>query len=309
MDTQQEHEFEERVRDRLQALPPELRDPADRFEQVGERVRRRSRRHTAIAVGGVAAAVALAVPVAAQLLPETTQIAPGGGVEAPSGSDDVAGYPRSTDVSPGGTRVTHLSAPITMTGTGTDTVQLGDKPEGATGVGLVLDCLSAGEFTYPDGSGLTCEEADAGIERTDPESFETQAYVVSLASGAEEIEIRATDGSSWRVMASYVSTEVTDWGVNAKGETYGVENVHGSPDLIAVVATNGKQGYVYAADLNAAGGPMPTSPEDALVQQQERLGQEFSVPVYESDGETLVGEFVIGGGGVSVDSRTVTRGP
>lgn len=51
--------------------------------------------------------------------------------------------------------------------------------------------------------------------------------------------------------------------MNAKGETYGVENIHGSPDLIRVFATNGTVGYAYVADMNIAWGE-PTSPEHAL---------------------------------------------
>ncbi|NLG21563.1 MAG: hypothetical protein GX555_09080 [Actinomycetales bacterium] len=301
MDTQRDHEqFGEQLRDRLQDLPPDLADPVDRFGQVRERVRRRRSRHTAVAVGGVAAAVALAVPVAAQLLPETAQVVPGGGTEAPSVTVAETVDPQTVDVGLGGTRVTHLSEPITTTGTGTVTVQLGEKPEGATGVAMTLDCLSAGEFTYPDGAGLICDDADAGTERIAPEDFEALAYVVSLAKGSEEFEIRATEGSSWRLTTSYVSTEVTDWGVNAKGETYGVENIHGSPDLIAVIATNGQHGYAYVADMNAAW-PEPTSPEHALELQEERGDEGVSVPVYESDGETVIGEFVIGGGGEPAD--------
>ncbi|MCK0112636.1 WS/DGAT domain-containing protein [Ornithinimicrobium sp. F0845] len=294
----------------LRDLPPDLREPADRFEQVGERVRRRRRRHTAIAVGGAVAAVALAVPVAAQLLPETAEITPGG--SETSAASEVAG----PDVGFGGTRVTHLSDPVTITGTGAMTVHLGERPEGASGVGMVLDCLSAGEFIYPDGAGMICDSADAGTELTRAEDFESLAYVVGLARGAEEVEIRATEGASWRLTASYVSTELTEWGVNAKGETYGVENVNGTPDLLAVVAINGRQGYAYVSEMNAAWG-QPTSPEHALELQEQRSGQAVSVPVYESDGETVIGEFLIGGGGDPADlgggpapsTATATWGP
>lgn len=277
----------DRLIDRLRDLPPDLPDPLDRFELIGERVRRRRRRHTAVAMGGAVAALALAVPLGAQLLPQSAQVGPGGGV------DQVTTGPVSydADLLPGGTRVTHLSEPITLTETGTATVELGSRPQGATGVGLVIDCLSAGEFIYPDGAGMIC---GTGAEPSDLEDFPSMAYVVDLDAGRDEVEIRATEGATWRLTAAYVSTEVTQWGVNAKGQTYGVENANGSPDLIAVVATNGQLGYAYVSDMNAAGGPAPTSPEDALTQQQERLGKTLSVNVYESDGETVIGEFVIG---------------
>ena len=105
---------------------------------------------------------------------------------------------------------------------------------------------------------------------------------------------------------------MTEWGVNAKGETFGVETVNGSPDLLAVIATNGKTGYAYVAGMNSAWGPQPTSPEHALQMQEERAGQTVSVPVYESDGETVIGEFVMGGTDDPAqlgDEATVTTGP
>lgn len=289
----------DRLITRLQDLPPDLPDPIDRFEQIGERVRRRRRRQTAVALGGVAAAVVLAVPLSAQLLPESAEIVPGG---ESSTSQDAA-----PNLLPGGTRVTLLSEPRTASGTGTGTVELGEPPAEATGVDIVLGCLSAGTFEYPDGAGMTCSEEDGEELRPDQ-----PGYVVPLADGQDSIVIDATEGARWQVTTTYVSTEVTEWGVNAKGETYGVENVNGSPDLFAVIATNGRHGYAYVDEYNGAGGPQPTSPEDAIVQQRERLGKTFSVTVYESDGETVIGEFVIGGGGEPAqleDSATVTWSP
>ncbi|USQ77433.1 peptidase M56 family protein [Ornithinimicrobium cryptoxanthini] len=285
----------DRVTDQLHDLPPDLRDPVDRFEQIRERVRRRRRRQAV--VGGAAGAVvlALAVPLATQLLPDEPAIAPG---SATALEEDLLG----------GTRVTPLSEPRTVTGTGTATVELGEPPAESTGVDIVLDCLGPGTFEYPDGAGMICSEED-GEEL----GRQSQAgYVVALADGQKSVEIRATDGARWRVTTTYVSTEVTEWGVNAKGETFGVHNENGEPDLVTVIATNGQIGYAYVAEMNAAGGPAPSSPEEALVQQQERLGKTFSVPVYESDGETVIGELVIGGSddpAVLADTATVTRGP
>ena len=86
----------------------------------------------------------------------------------------------------------------------------------------------------------------------------------------------------------------TAWGVNVKGETYGVVNEHGEPDLIAAVATNGRQGYVYVRDMTAAD-PAPASPEEAAAKARENAGKSFTVLAYQSDGETVIGEFVFGG--------------
>ncbi|WP_114907832.1 hypothetical protein [Ornithinimicrobium murale] len=301
----------ERIISRLQELPPDLPEPGDRFEQIAGRVRRRRRQQTTVAAVAGVAVLALAVPVANQLLPESA-VGPAGGVtggvmetSSPTGADGAE--PRML---PGGTEVTHLSEPLTATHTGTATVQLGERPDEATGVAVWLDCLSAGDFTYPDGNGMICtaEDADAA-EPVSDEDFAVNAWVIHLARGQEQIEITATEGATWRLTAAYASTEMTEWGVNAKGETYGMENADGSPDLIGVVATNGREGYAYVSDMNAAYGPEPTSPEHALEMQEERRGKTVSVPVYESDGETVVGEFVIGssqGGDVSAATSTAT---
>jgi hypothetical protein len=60
------------------------------------------------------------------------------------------------------------------------------------------------------------------------------------------------------------------------------------PDLIQVEATNGRTGYAYKTDLE---GPMPSSPAQAIKQQQS-LGAK-TVPVYAVDGTTRIGQFVI----------------
>lgn len=77
---------------------------------------------------------------------------------------------------------------------------------------------------------------------------------------------------------------------NAAGLTYGAAGQGASPaddpDLVLIVATNGKTGYAYTRDLN---GPTPTSPSEALDLTNNR-----TVPVYLSDGTTKIGEFVFG---------------
>lgn len=308
---------EDRIIGKLRVLSPDLPEPVDRFEQIGSRVRRTRQRQGA--VGGVAGAavLALAAPLAGQLLPETAEVGPGTGVsETTAPPETMPTEPLTNDAhrQPGGTRVTHLSEPVTVTETGTATVELGEKPPGATGVAMVLDCLSPGDFTYPDGAGMICDAGDAGETSVAEEDFVVGSYVIDLAEGVNRIEIRATEGASWRLTTSYVSSEVTDWGVNANGETYGVENENGSPDLLAVTATNGESGYARVAEMNAAFGPQPTSPEHALEMQEDRAGQTISVPVYESDGETVIGEFVFGesvgnGGGDVAESTAVVTAP
>lgn len=280
---------------RLEELPPAMSHPADRFEQIRDRVRRRRQ----VQVGGVLVAsvttVAVAVPALWQLLPQDDAAAPAG-VSQQDGAghtvvvegQDPARSTEDPSVLPGGTETTTYGTPVAATYTGTATVDLGERPDEATGARIELTCLSPGEFAWPDGSSGSCSATDLGEEHP--------AWgVVDLGPGVEEVTITATDGASWRVTTTYVSTRTTKWGVNAGGDTYGVENENGTPDLIGVTATNGRSGYAYSEDLENAGGPPPTSPEQAYARQSANAGKTFSVPVYESDGETRIGEFTIPG--------------
>ncbi|MCI9542559.1 MAG: hypothetical protein HFG39_16330 [Lachnospiraceae bacterium] len=57
-------------------------------------------------------------------------------------------------------------------------------------------------------------------------------------------------------------------------------------DLIKAQATNGKIGYVRSSELN---GVSPSNPQEAL----NIIDEQRTIPVYESDGITIVGEFII----------------
>jgi hypothetical protein len=125
---------------------------------------------------------------------------------------------------------------------------------------------------------VTCSQASVGSTTT--------GWQESLQPGQHTLVIEAGGDERWRVTATYVTVTATAWKVNAAGQTYGVENAHGSPDLIAVIATNGVQGYVYGRDLNP---PMPTSLQTVPPDSPRR-----TLPVFASDGRTRVGEFVLG---------------
>lgn len=191
-----------------------------------------------------------------------------------------------TNLLPGSDQVTTYGNATGAEFTGTATLDLGPRPAEATSVTIDLTCLTAGSFTVPDGASAVCDAPDI--------SGQPAHYRMPLPAGQHGITITATPGARWRISASYTSAVTTAWSVNARGETFGVENDHGTPDLIAVAATNGKQGYAYVRDMAAATGGQPTSPEQAAAQSAANVGKTFSVPVYESDGTTLVGTFTIG---------------
>lgn len=186
------------------------------------------------------------------------------------------------DLLPGRDSLVPLAPSVTSTQTGTATLDLGQRPPEATDVALELRCLTAGSFTFPDGASSSCTSADAGLSLTN--------YTVPLSPGQEQVTITASPEARWTVVATYINRQVTPWAVNARGETYGIENETGTPDLVAVVATNGKGGYAYARDLDRAHSNQPSSPEEAA----EWQGSYMTITVFESDGRTVVGEFQAG---------------
>ncbi|GAA4481297.1 hypothetical protein GCM10023171_09540 [Microbacterium panaciterrae] len=99
---------------------------------------------------------------------------------------------------------------------------------------------------------------------------------------------------------------VQDWPRNENGQTYGQQGSSPvAPDLLEVQGLNTQgepvTGYVLSSRLALAewGGPEPTSPSQALKQQETRLklypdGQ--WLPVYASDGRTVLGRFLVAPG-------------
>jgi hypothetical protein len=120
--------------------------------------------------------------------------------------------------------------------------------------------------------------------------------VVPLAPGQHGVTIKTRHGASWELQAVYVNQVVSPWATNARGETYGVMNKNGSPDLVAVVIDGGKlEGYVKASDLACASGQdVVRSPAEALAWDRASEDRDISVPVYKSNGTTVIGTFVVG---------------
>ena len=191
---------------------------------------------------------------------------------------------------PGAQEMTELGATIVETNTGSAVVQLGAAPDGATNVFVSLTCLTPGTFTFDDGASIRCGVEDVGERSGDG------SYRLDLPQ-QQSINITTAPESTWNISATYVSEKTTDWAINDNGDTYGAINESGEPDLILVSATNGKDGFVRAAELAKADGTEQvatfTSPEQALAGQGEMKGKTVSVPVYQSDGETRIGEFII----------------
>lgn len=192
---------------------------------------------------------------------------------------------------PGADIVTAVDQPVEGTYTGTQTIDIGPPREGATHIMVELICLTPGTVYFPDGGSMACSPRDVGSS-----SFASSPLVL----GEHATEIRAS-GPEVRYEAKvvYENRTPTDLQVNANGDTYGVTGEGEEPNLVAVIATNGKSGYSYTEDLDDASGATASrsfkGPADALAWQEKQRGKKFLVPVYESDGETLIGDYLIVG--------------
>lgn len=80
-------------------------------------------------------------------------------------------------------------------------------------------------------------------------------------------------------------------GTTASGESYGVagSSVADSHDFVAVLADNGEFGYVRADQYY--GGPEPATPAEAIAEQRAATNRQL--PVFATDGKTVIGTFTI----------------
>jgi hypothetical protein len=192
---------------------------------------------------------------------------------------------------PGAPIDTTLGALVTATRTGPATINVGTPPTGATSMSLTLTCLTVGSFEFPNGSSVTCDAADM---RQAP-SARQASEVVPLSPGVDTVTIDTSTNATWTLQSVYVNRVSSAWGVNASGQTYGVSNQQGTPDLIAVVIDQGKtQGYVKEGELNCAAGGDVKSPAEASLWDKTSQNLNVTIPVYESDGVTVVGTFTVG---------------
>ncbi|WP_052475958.1 sigma-E factor regulatory protein RseB domain-containing protein [Cohnella kolymensis] len=91
------------------------------------------------------------------------------------------------------------------------------------------------------------------------------------------------------------SVPVPSFPTNENGQTYGsasdATSPETEPDLIKAHGVDGTEGYVLKTDLD---GEMPRNPQEALAQQESRPAGGRDIPLYDVDGETVIGVFHIG---------------
>jgi hypothetical protein len=262
--------LEDLIRDSMRLHELHAPNPSGLLSAVASREQARRRRLQGAAAGGAVAVVASAF-LAANMA--------AGGQQHPGGAT-----PSVTAATPlpGGDVVSHLAAPVTVNRTGSAVVEIGAAPAGADHLDIELTCLSAGTFTVADGASMSCSTADAASDTG------TMTYELHLDPGQHTTTITTAGESRWRLTVTYSTVRTTAWGVNKAGQTFGVANANGTPTLVAVDATNGKTGYAYARDLDQ---PQAANPSEALAWQNGPQ-KEIDVPVYTSDGKTVIGTFV-----------------
>lgn len=182
------------------------------------------------------------------------------------------------------------------------TLELPEPPDGATHISTTLTCLTAGEASWgtnPEGSNptLSCSDDDVlagtGVASMDfPLPVHSRQFFAQTRPAERAI-----------LVVQYVNYVPTELGRNAAGETYGAASEGLTPDLVAVsgLAPDGSSviGYARATQLNAFGPDwpgQPSSPEQALEWQRERderYPDGWEIPVYASDGRTVLGTFLI----------------
>lgn len=247
---------------------------------------------TAIALASALAGGALSTAVAGGLNPPISTVSP---ITNPDGTVQSGnpGVPAPTGVQPGAPIISLLGTSVSQAVNGSQEIQL-SPPEGATHARVTLNCTTAGTLSWGLDAGgnnpsSTCYSSDVG---------QSQSQMDFDLSNGNILYVAAADEAQAIVTVQFINQVETAWGVNSRGETFGATKPgFGEPNLVAVVATNGQAGYVNAEELAEADGSAAAetfdSPEDALEWQDSMRGQSIDIPVYESDGTTVVGEFVI----------------
>ncbi|CAM3542556.1 hypothetical protein PALU110988_28135 [Paenibacillus lupini] len=82
---------------------------------------------------------------------------------------------------------------------------------------------------------------------------------------------------------------------NKDGQTYGsatdTNSPETEPELISAIGIDGTNGYVLKKDID---GELPKSPQEAIALQKSRPQGGRDIPLYDYDGETIIGLFHVG---------------
>lgn len=207
-----------------------------------------------------------------------------------SGNPGIAAPPGTI---PGAPVVSLLGTAVSQTVDGAAEIEL-NPVAGTTHVRVTVTCLTAGTISWglsPENNPSSSCDAAASRSR-DGSSFDF------AVDGPSRLYVSSVDGVQSIVTYQYTAQLETAWGVNQRGETFGVVKPgFGEPDLLLATATNSTVGYVYASELAQADGSAAAaafnSPEEALEWQESMKGKTITINVYKEDGISVVGQFVV----------------
>ncbi|KQP55619.1 hypothetical protein [Agreia sp. Leaf283] len=196
-------------------------------------------------------------------------------------------------VLPGGTQVTPVSSFVTGTYAGTETVHLGPAPDDANGIVVSLHCLTPGYLGLPGGTVVSCAADDLTGSDAQPDFVYDVIPLTDASDGA--LIVTAPPESNWTVLAAYSTSTGSEWATNGNGESYGAISETGPPDLIAVRSADGATGYIRRSDLERAVVTVvansATGATDGITGAPADAASGSSLPLYDSDGTTQIGEF------------------
>lgn len=90
----------------------------------------------------------------------------------------------------------------------------------------------------------------------------------------------------------HIGAKNMNYPTNKNGQTYGsaadATSPETEPELIISIGVDGTEGYVLKKDID---GEQPKSPEEAIAIQNSRSAGGRDIPLYDLDGETVIGVF------------------
>lgn len=136
------------------------------------------------------------------------------------------------------------------------------------------------------------------------------AGVSAGAAVGPAVAIFAPDGVSAAPGTETQAMPNPDYKTNASGQSFGsallATSPETEPDLILVQADNGESGYVLKKHLDDANGTTAAknfrSPQEAIQWQDTEGKANRQIPVFETDGRTVIGTFTIIGTGEQENS-------
>jgi hypothetical protein len=195
-----------------------------------------------------------------------------------TGVSAVAGLrPASEVISPA------LAPPIVLNGVGAAHVVLPKAPNDATYLRVELACYDGTRCFTPGGGSAGPDDGTAKVQRDaipvtnqfDPDN----AQVLAPLDPAAGLPIDVEPGTHWRLYVVYADRLNSTPAPVGDGRTVGIPGNQDPPDLVPLVASNGRSGYVDYHQLTDQARPKLT--DDGTSQRP--------IPVYDIDGTTVIG--------------------